>query len=423
MRSLDIILAGAAPDTGNLGVSALCYSTVSNLLAHCSDLNVNVLGHGSRSSSQQLRIDDTKSANVIAAKHTRRFYDTSSFINIRCSIKLGPLASETAKLFKRSRALLDISGGDSFTDLYGRRRFNAIVLPKQIALENNIPLILLPQTYGPFSPTGKEISIAKKLVQNASLAYARDANSFEYMKELLAGGFNPEIHKQGVDVAFLLPASSEDHVRAKGLLPERDPGKEVFGINVSGLIYNDVEIAANQYGIKVDYHALLEQFVRHILANSEGDVWLVPHVLAPFGHYESDAFACETLKSHFSDHEQTRIKVITGEYDQCEIKGVISQCDWFTGTRMHSTVGSLSQTVPTAAIAYSGKTLGVFATAGQEDKVFDARQEKTEDLLGKLIKSWEVRKETKLELQRDIPLLKERAHRQFDEIIEHIPKH
>jgi polysaccharide pyruvyl transferase WcaK-like protein len=87
---------------------------------------------------------------------------------------------------------------------------------------------------------------------------------------------------------------------------------------------------------------------------------------------------------------------------------------------MHSTVGSLSQAVPTAAIAYSGKTRGVFATAGQEAMVFDARQETTENLLEQLIGSWALRSQTKEELERDIPLLKQRAHRQFEEIVSSI---
>lgn len=422
MSRLEVILAGSAPDTGNLGVSALCYSTVANLMEHGKDLNINILGHGSYFKQDTFKVNGQQSCNILSAKHTFRLYDPSSFMNIRYSIKMGPFATKTAKTFKRSSAILDISGGDSFTDLYGKRRFDAIALPKIIAIENNIPLILLPQTYGPFEEHGLPKGIAQNLVKRATLSYARDKYSFEYMKELLGEDFNPDVHKQGVDVAFLLPASSTDYVKAKGLLPERKDGVDVFGINVSGLIYNDKEIAQKQYGIKVDYHVLLKEFIEYVLKNSDGDIWLVPHVLAPYGHFESDSYACETLKSHFNEQQKDRIKVISGEYDQCEIKGVISQCDWFTGTRMHSTVGSLSQTVPTAAIAYSGKTRGVFATAGQEDKVFDARTENTEDLLGKLIASWNERAQTKEELLRDIPLLKAKAHDQFEEIVSKIPR-
>ena len=50
-----------------------------------------------------------------------------------------------------SDLVLDVSGGDSFTDLYGAARFRQIIAPKQIALATGRPLVLLPQTYGPFS--------------------------------------------------------------------------------------------------------------------------------------------------------------------------------------------------------------------------------------------------------------------------------
>ena len=221
-------------------------------------------------------------------------------------------------------------------------------------------------------------------------------------------------------LAFLLPSSGLDAIRDTGLIPEREENVEVFGINVSGLIYNNPDIAGKQYGIRIDYHQVLFEFIRHLLSNSQGDIWLVPHVLVPIGHFESDLSACMKLKSHFNSEQQRRIKVVSGEYDQCQIKSVISQCSWFVGTRMHATVGSLSMTVPTAAIAYSGKTRGVFSTAGQEDKVFDARMESTEHLLAKLICAWSMRDQTRQELIRDIPLLKQRAKAQFDDIVSRI---
>jgi len=43
------------------------------------------------------------------------------------------------------------SGGDSFADLYGDWRFSAITAPIALALVMELPLVLLPQTYGPFS--------------------------------------------------------------------------------------------------------------------------------------------------------------------------------------------------------------------------------------------------------------------------------
>ena len=56
-----------------------------------------------------------------------------------------------------------------------------------------------------------------------------------------------------------------------------------------------------------------------------------------------------------------------------ETKWLISQLDWFCGTRMHATIAALSSGVPVSAIAYSAKVQGVFETCGQGDAVADAR--------------------------------------------------
>lgn len=46
--------------------------------------------------------------------------------------------------------VLDIGEGDSFTDIYGLRRFRYHIASKLVALHSGKPLILSPQTIGPF---------------------------------------------------------------------------------------------------------------------------------------------------------------------------------------------------------------------------------------------------------------------------------
>jgi colanic acid/amylovoran biosynthesis protein len=47
--------------------------------------------------------------------------------------------------------VLDISGGDSFADIYGARRFAFNALGKASVLASRRPLVMSPQTVGPFS--------------------------------------------------------------------------------------------------------------------------------------------------------------------------------------------------------------------------------------------------------------------------------
>ena len=87
--------------------------------------------------------------------------------------------------------------------------------------------------------------------------------------------------------------------------------------------------------------------------------------------------------------------------------------DWFCGARMHSTIAALSSGVPTAATAYSDKTLGVFASCGVENQVIDPRQLETEAVIEKLVESFESRAQTRQVLSTTIDGVKARATDQF----------
>jgi len=87
-------------------------------------------------------------------------------------------------------AVLDISGGDSFTDLYGEKRFWDVARPKLVALALGGPLILLPQTYGPFRDERLR-QIASRIVDRAKMAWARDEHSFRSLRELAGNHFDP----------------------------------------------------------------------------------------------------------------------------------------------------------------------------------------------------------------------------------------
>ena len=52
--------------------------------------------------------------------------------------------------FRRCDLLIDIGEGDSFTDVYGWRRYVKQLASKALALRSGNPLILAPQTIGPF---------------------------------------------------------------------------------------------------------------------------------------------------------------------------------------------------------------------------------------------------------------------------------
>lgn len=422
-NEIRLCLFGAGLDTGNLGVSALCRSVVHGLLSRLPHAGISVFDHGR--GCGPLPGEPKDRAERCGARHSKRLHQPETLSTIRLALRLGGMGNPAAQRIARAQAILDISGGDSFTDLYGPWRFRSVCLPKIIALENRKPLVLLPQTYGPFRGQ-REREIASRIVRKATLAFARDARSYEVLRDLLGSAHDPARHVLGVDVAFLLPVVEPTAQHALPQVVERRRsglpmgGRGLLGLNVSGLIFNDPKAAAERYRFRADYRRALLDIALGLLAQHDADLLLVPHVLTAPGHPESDPAACQQLRQDILQHASPgvaeRVHVLPSVDDERQIKWVISRCDWFCGTRMHATIASLSTGTPACAISYSPKTLGVFETAGQGQHVVDPTELGTADVVERVLASAADHASIRAQLAQHLPTVLSRASEQMDQI-------
>ncbi|MEM7165591.1 MAG: polysaccharide pyruvyl transferase family protein [Planctomycetota bacterium] len=416
-----ICFFGASNDTGNLGVSALWESVLVGLLERLPGAQVTVFdnSYGVRPATIEINGRQYKYTRI-GGRNSKRYHRHDSLTNIRFCCRFGGLGNPGSRAILDADAIVDISGGDSFTDLYGPKRFRAVVLPKQIALEQRRPLIFLPQTYGPFQP-GKIRDIARTVLGGAAMAWARDERSFEQMQELLGDQLDAERHRCGVDVAFQLkPRAPKKPLPAElqGWLASSD---EVVGFNVSGLVYTAAQNGENPYGFKADYLEVVHRVLEQILAEGKQKLLLVPHVIRPGqldcqGVVDCDLAACERVASILEPKYPGRVAVLPPQTDAGEIKHVISRLDWFCGTRMHATIAGLSSGVPTATVSYSYKAQGVFESCGQGERVADPRQLDTEATIANVMESWHLRDEAKASLAQHLPAVIETATAQLDAI-------
>jgi polysaccharide pyruvyl transferase WcaK-like protein len=416
-----LCLAGAAPDTGNLGVTALCYSVVSALRARVPEARVVVLDHGRGLRDAQLLMDEPSDGQLayqrMGAVNSRRFHRPENLWNMRVRNWVRPRRQQRLGEVSGIDAVLDLSAGDSFTDMYGARRFQTVMLPKRIALENGLPLVLLPQTYGPFR-SDRVREQARQVTAAAAMAWARDPRSYESLSRLLGESFDPARHREGVDVAFLLaPQPPSDAVRKpfEQWLAESDG--PVVGFNVSGLLYNDAEAATQRYRLRADYREVVHRFMGKLLAETDCRIALTPHVVTPLGHAESDIDACAAAARHVAAADE-RLKVLPVLDDPRQVKWLIGRCDWFCGTRMHSTIAALSSGVPAAAMAYSIKTAGVFESCGLHEHVADLRHRSTGETAAHLWHSWLRRDAARSWLRRRLPDVQARATWQIDAVLQ-----
>ena len=269
-------LFGAPGDTGNLGVSALGESTLQSVAVERPEAKVLRFDNsrGRRRSPPNAAVSHDRDGAWIS----RRMYRSESLWTMRVSSVVRFPPNRNVEAIRRSAAVLDVSGGDSFTDLYGARRWHLVTLPKLISLRVGTPLVLLPQTYGPFRDPRRRRQAAD-IVANAQAAWARDPDGLDFLRELLGDRFDPTRHRQGVDVAFALSPRRPDEL-PDDLVACLDPARDhvTVGLNVSGLLMNEPDGGKSQFGLELDYRQLIDQVSSRLLDEVADHLVLVPHV-------------------------------------------------------------------------------------------------------------------------------------------------
>jgi polysaccharide pyruvyl transferase WcaK-like protein len=283
----------------------------------------------------------------------------------------------------------DIRGGDSFSDIYGLKRYLISSLPVIAVLWIRGDITLFPQTYGPYK-TWAARCVARYILRRASSILARDLESMETVRGLV--GFSKEL-RFCPDVAFALDAVLPSQIKIDPPLIG-SPGC-VIGVNVNGLMYYGGYNRENMFGLKLDYREFLPKLLEALLRDESARVLLVPHTFAPPGDVESDPDACRDVVGSLAPALRTRVHLVAEEYDHHQIKGIIGVCDFFVGSRMHSCIAALSQGIPTVGIAYSKKFKGVFESIGVSDWIVDARSTDIAAAVTKVVGHYKARSEVR----------------------------
>jgi len=415
---MKLALFGCSVKTGNLGLEALTHGALH--LIHELDPSTEVLLFDYVWESDRITLlgsDGPRDYTRHGCNGSRRFWHPASLMRMRLGGKIPLLQSKAVKDLAQCDLVLDVSGGDSFSDLYGLRRLDMVVGMKALALDLGLPLVLLPQTYGPFLQPGSQEK-ARRVTRAAHMAWARDADSHVILRELLGDEFSAERHSLGVDMGFALSPLPLQRLTDLLQIHEGETGPLV-GVNVSGLLTNSGQAGRDRLSIALDYPALMRAVVTGLLREGAGHVFLVPHVVTPgtLPDPESDPQACQTLLQSLGPEESSRITVVEGPYTAAQIKAFIAGLDWFMGTRMHATIAALSSAVPTTALAYSAKFRGVFDLCRSQDQVIDLRTESSDECLARTLAGFRQRDNQRQVLAQCLPSLKRDCARQMEVIL------
>jgi colanic acid/amylovoran biosynthesis protein len=224
--------------------------------------------------------------------------------------------------------VVDVGEGDSFATIYGTKRFVQFAASKQAVTRAGVPLVLAPQTLGPWQgATGR--LVARRVMRRADQVWARDTASLER-----AGAVGCRV-SAATDLVFAIPQGVATKKASKVM------------VNASGLLWQP-----NNHVDHVLYRELISQLIRQ-LRKSGAQVELLPHVIAP-GSTDDDAGLAAFLAEEFS--------LTVSQSDDLEaMRESIASADLVVGSRMHACLNALSQGVPCIPMAYSDKFESLFA--------------------------------------------------------------
>ena len=325
----------------------------------------------------------------------------------------GPASHAVSEYFAtnlvlKNSSLVIATGGDIFSEDYSTAKTNRLSLhlaPLIYAQKHNIPVVFLGHSIGPFTTTsGRDLWL--KVAKKSELITVRESLSYKYLINDL--GLPKSKVVLTADTAFLLP------------IPE---SKELISIlEYYGITSNVPKIALGiSQGIsnyaKIGYEMHLNSWcniIKALMKNTTADIILIPHVQEM--PLNDDRIIGSEIVKTFGYNK--RLKLIGGEHNSIEFKGIISSCDLVVAERMHVAIAGMSSAVPTITVSYSVKGQGIM------DDVYGKSQSinytipahimvDSDACIDVILNGWNNREQMKDQINKALPAIIERAALNF----------
>jgi colanic acid/amylovoran biosynthesis protein len=347
-KHLRVCLLWGTVYSGNLGVGALTYSAIYLLekISQSCGITLEYLLIGTQN-------PQIHTANITIENRTIDYDFIPSKLFYFQHIVFSLFKKNILRQLTAVDIVFDLSQGDSFTDIYGLKRFANNVLSKLLFLGFRKEIVILPQTIGPFNTVFAKI-VSKYILRKVQYIMLRDKMSLEFIQQIDIKSKTDDF----IDLAFVLPYSKKSK-SAQGIL---------IGINVSGLLYNGGYNRKNLFSLKLDYKEFIHGLIQELLLLENVQVVLIPHVAGKDTHLiENDYTAILDVQ------EKNKNVQVWGPFmDPIAAKSEISRLDMLIASRMHACIAAFSSGVPTVGVAYSRKFVGLFTKTLEYEAIVDA---------------------------------------------------
>ncbi|MBR4344804.1 MAG: polysaccharide pyruvyl transferase family protein [Lachnospiraceae bacterium] len=271
-----------------------------------------------------------------------------------------------SKCWGRMDLHLDISGY-SLSSKWPAEINNRLLRYINGSASRNVPVILMPQSFGPFDFITSKDSWNKRIRQSlrrADVICAREKDGKEMLSDIYG------IRKNVFVYPDLVLSSGE--VKPKNIFKKHYDKKEIVldTINNVGIIPNHQLLTEN------DEEKILEMYRNIIiyLLDKGKNVYVFRH--------SNDLEMCEKICKKTNDQ---RVKLISDDFDCLEFSAFVKQFDYVIASRFHSIVHSFKNSVPAIIIGWSVKYNELADLFGQQKYVLDIDDGMIEDTLIKAV--------------------------------------
>ena len=270
---------------------------------------------------------------------------------------------EAEAIYRNTDFIMDISGyalGSNWND----KICNDFLDILEFAQGFNIPVYLMPQSFGPFD-FGADRKVLndriKKLLPTAKVIFAREQDGYDalvntYRLTNVRLAMDLVLGNKGIDLEKVF--------------------KDRPDMNLPEIAENSVAVIPNSMNVNVSsQETVLTMYIDVVekLLNLDKKVYLL-------SHSSMDAELCRTLKELFE--MQKDVVLLEQDFSCLEFNELVQKFQYLVASRFHSIVHAYKNGVPCIALGWATKYHDLLKLFEQEQYVFDVRTESgTADML------------------------------------------
>ncbi len=348
----NIIITGG--ELFNKGAQAMVFITVDELKKRYPEHDIYVL---SELDLERPESEKNKYAFKFTGWYPIKYAKAQSnpLLRLLCKMRNNQEYSEAYKLYSNCDLMLDVSGY-ALGSNWSYATCNRYVEHLEFAKAFNIPVYLMPQSFGPFDFSGDNAeelnNRVRKALSYASAVCVRETDGYEQLKEKyaldnLVLSYDLVLNNKGVDIDNIF---------------SRKPSFDIPAIkeNSVGIVPNGMVLTVNDKKAVLDMYCDL---ISHLVDKG--------HNVYILSHSSTDAILCDEI---YAACKNDNVYLLKNDFSCLEFDELVKSFEFTIASRFHSIVHAYKNGVPCVLLGWAVKYRQLSRLFEQEKYCFDMRE-------------------------------------------------